>query len=201
MSFKGAAVVMGVASCGKTSVGELLAEKLNAHFIEGDRLHSAANVAKMSAGNPLTDDDRWPWLAAIGQSLAGREACVGSCSALKRVYREAITKAAQRPVYFIYLHGSRELLESRIGARKGHFMPASLLDSQLATLEVPAPDELALRLDISLPVNELVERSKAWLISPPSLRATSPSGEDKAGVLSSSSPEGEVPAGRRGDPL
>jgi gluconokinase len=179
VSFKGAAVVMGVASCGKTSVGELLAEKLNAHFIEGDRLHSAANVAKMSAGNPLTDDDRWPWLAAIGQSLAGREACVGSCSALKRVYRETIAKAAQRPVYFIYLHGSRELLGQRIGARKGHFMPASLLDSQLATLQMPEADELALRLDIALPVNELAERAKAWLVSPPALRATSPPGEDK----------------------
>jgi gluconokinase len=164
VSFKGAAVVMGVASCGKTSVGELLAEKLNAHFIEGDRLHPATNVAKMSAGNPLTDEDRWPWLKAVGESLAGREACVGSCSALKRNYRETITKAAQRPVYFIYLHGSRELLETRIGARKGHFMPASLLDSQLRTLEEPAADELALRLDIALPVQELAEQAKAWLL-------------------------------------
>jgi gluconokinase len=198
VSFKGAAVVMGVASCGKTSVGELLAEKLNAHFIEGDRLHSAANVAKMSAGNPLNDDDRWPWLAAIGQSLAGKEACVGSCSALKRVYREAIAKAAQRPVHFIYLHGSRELLEQRIGSRRGHFMPASLLDSQLRTLEEPTVDELALRLDISLTVNELAEHAKLWLISPPALRATSPSGEDKNSL---SSPEGEVPAGRRGETL
>ena len=165
VSFKGAAVVMGVASCGKTSVGELLAEKLNAHFIEGDRLHPATNVAKMSVGNPLTDEDRWPWLKAIGESLAGREAAVASCSALKRVYREAITKAAQRPVYFIYLHGSRELLESRIGARTGHFMPASLLDSQLATLQMPAPDERALRLDITLPVTELAERAKTWLLT------------------------------------
>jgi gluconokinase len=163
--FTGAAVVMGVASCGKSSVGGLLAEKLHAHFIEGDRLHPATNVAKMSAGNPLTDDDRWPWLTAIGQSLAGREACVASCSALKRVYREAIARAAQRPVYFIYLHGSRELLEQRIVARKGHFMPASLLDSQLATLQMPEPDERALRLDIKLPVNELAERARAWLLA------------------------------------
>lgn len=164
VSFKGAAVVMGVASCGKTSVGELLAEKLSAHFIEGDRLHPATNVAKMSAGNALTDEDRWPWLKAIGESLAGREPAVASCSALKRVYREAISKAAQRPVYFIYLHGSRELLEQRIGARKGHFMPASLLDSQLATLQEPAADELALKLDIALSVTELAERAKAWLL-------------------------------------
>jgi gluconokinase len=163
--FKGAAVVMGVASCGKTSVGELLAEKLNAHFIEGDRLHPATNVAKMSAGNPLTDDDRWPWLKAIGEGLAGREPAIASCSALKRIYRETITKAAQRPVYFIYLHGTREILEQRIGTRKGHFMPPSLLDSQLATLEIPAADEKALRLDISLPVNELAERAKQWLLT------------------------------------
>ncbi len=155
---------MGVASCGKTAVGEMLAEKLSAHFIEGDRLHPATNVAKMSAGNPLTDEDRWPWLKAIGESLAGREACIASCSALKRVYRETIAKAAQRPVYFIYLFGSRELLEQRIGARKGHFMPASLLDSQLATLQEPAEDELALKLDISLPINELAVRAKAWLL-------------------------------------
>lgn len=155
---------MGVASCGKTAVGEMLAEKLSAHFIEGDRLHPATNVAKMSAGNPLTDEDRWPWLKAIGESLAGREACIASCSALKRVYRETIAKAAQRPVYFIYLFGSRELLEQRIGARKGHFMPASLLDSQLATLQEPAADELALKLDISLPINELAVRAKAWLL-------------------------------------
>jgi carbohydrate kinase (thermoresistant glucokinase family) len=155
---------MGVASCGKTSVGELLAEKLNAHFIEGDRLHPAANVAKMSSGTPLNDEDRWPWLNAIGESLAGKEAAVASCSALKRVYREIITKAAQRPVYFIYLHGSRELLEQRIKARKGHFMPASLLDSQLQTLEEPATDELALRLDIAAPVADLAEAAKAWLL-------------------------------------
>lgn len=162
--FTGAAVVMGVASCGKTSVGELLAEKLNAHFIEGDRLHPATNVAKMAAGNALTDDDRWPWLNAVGESLAGREASVASCSALKRVYREAITKAAHRPVYFIYLHGSRELLEKRIGARTGHFMPASLLDSQLQTLQEPAADERALKLDIAMSIGELVSAARNWLI-------------------------------------
>ena len=165
MSFKGAAVVMGVASCGKTSVGELLAEKLNAHFIEGDRLHPATNVAKMSAGNPLTDDDRWPWLAAVGGAIAGREACVASCSALKRVYREAISKAAQRPVYFIFLHGSHDLLASRISDRKGHFMPPSLLESQLKTLEPPAADELAHTLDVVLSVDELATLAKAWLLA------------------------------------
>ncbi len=163
--FKGACVVMGVASCGKTSVGELLAEKLSAHFVEGDRLHPASNVAKMSSGNPLSDEDRWPWLAAIGTSLAGREGAVGSCSALKRVYREAIAKAAQREVYFIYLSGSRELLQERINARQGHFMPPSLLESQLRILEEPAADELALKLDIAEPVTVLAQRAKLWLLS------------------------------------
>jgi gluconokinase len=163
--FKGACVVMGVASCGKTSVGELLAEKLSAHFIEGDRLHPASNVAKMSAGNPLTDEDRWPWLAAVGGALAGREGAVGSCSALKRVYREAIAKAAQRKVYFIYLSGSQELLQERINARQGHFMPPSLLASQLQTLEPPGPDELALTLDIAEPVEVLAQKAKAWLVA------------------------------------
>jgi gluconokinase len=164
VSFKGACVVMGVASCGKTSVGELLAEKLSAHFVEGDRLHPAKNVAKMSAGNPLTDEDRWPWLAAVGGALAGREGAVGSCSALKRVYREAIAKAAQRKVYFIYLSGSRQLLQDRINARQGHFMPPSLLASQLQTLEPPGLDELALTLDIAEPVEVLAQKAKAWLL-------------------------------------
>ena len=156
---------MGVASCGKTSVGELLAEKLSAHFIEGDRLHPATNVAKMSAGHPLTDEDRWPWLAAVGSALAGHEGAVGSCSALKRIYREAIAKAAQRKVYFIYLSGSQELLQERINARQGHFMPPSLLDSQLKTLEEPGADELALKLDIAEPVDVLAEKAKAWLLA------------------------------------
>ncbi len=163
--FKGACVVMGVASCGKTSVAELLAEKLSAHFVEGDRLHPAKNVAKMSVGNPLTDEDRWPWLAAVGASLAGREGAVGSCSALKRIYREAIAKAAHRKVYFIFLSGPRELLQERISARQGHFMPPSLLDSQLRTLEEPAADELALKLDFAEPVEVLAEKAKAWLVT------------------------------------
>ncbi len=154
---------MGVASCGKTSVGERLAEKLDARFIEGDLLHPAANVAKMSAGRPLNDEDRWPWLKAIGEAMAGNEACIASCSALKRVYRETIAKAAQRPVCYIYLHGSRELLDQRIKARTGHFMPASLLDSQLATLEEPGAEENALRLDIASSVNELAEQATTWL--------------------------------------
>ncbi len=162
--FEGAVVVMGVTSCGKTTVGEALATALHAEvFIEGDKLHPPANIAKMSAGIPLTDDDRWPWLTRIGNELAGTGCKVASCSALKRAYRERITIAASRPVAFIFLSGSRELLAERIAARKGHFMPPSLLDSQLATLEIPAPDELAVTIDIALPVAEQVARAAQFL--------------------------------------
>ena len=161
--FKGAAIVMGVTGCGKTTVGEGVAEKLGVAFIEGDKLHPAANVAKMSSGIPLTDEDRWPWLAEIGRDLAGSEGKIVSCSALKRVYRERIAEAAGRSVAFVFLDGSRELLEQRIKARKGHFMPASLLDSQLKTLERPSADENALRLDIVEPVPQLIAKAANWL--------------------------------------
>jgi gluconokinase len=162
--FAGAAVVMGVASCGKTSVGEALAAKLGAAFIEGDRLHPQVNVEKMSAGVPLTDDDRWPWLALVGESLQGRDGRIASCSALKRAYREQIIAKAGRPVAFVFLEGSRDLLEQRIAGRKGHFMPPSLLASQLATLERPAMDERARAFDIARPVEEIVAEASAWLL-------------------------------------
>jgi gluconokinase len=161
--FKSAAVVMGVTSCGKTSLGEALAKKLGAAFIEGDKLHPTANVAKMSAGIPLDDDDRWPWLDQIGNALAGTNGVIASCSSLKRVYRERIAQAAGRPVAFVFLDGSRELLQARINARRNHFMPPSLLESQLKTLETPGSDEDALRLDIVRPVGELVDQAADWL--------------------------------------
>lgn len=164
--FKGAAVVMGVAGCGKTTVGEALAQALGLRwFIEGDKLHPEANIAKMSAGVPLTDEDRWPWLTRIGTALAGSDGKIATCSALKRIYRERIAEAAGRPVAFVFLDGARETLEKRMRERKGHFMPASLLDSQLATLERPAPDERALRLDIDLPPAMLVAQARDWLLS------------------------------------
>ena len=162
--FRGAAVVMGVASCGKTVVGEGLAQRLGVRFVEGDRLHPAANVAKMSSGTPLTDEDRWPWLAEVGASLRGEDGVIASCSALKRAYREHIAAAAQRPVSFVFLDGSRELLERRIAQRKGHFMPPSLLASQLATLERPTAEERAGRFDIDQPVETIVGQAAAWLL-------------------------------------
>jgi len=157
-------VVMGVASCGKTSVGEVLAARLAATFIEGDRLHPKANVERMSAGIPLTDDDRWPWLSQVGASLQGRDGRIASCSALKRAYREHIVAKAGRPVAFVFLDGAKGLLEQRIAAREGHFMPASLLASQLATLQRPAADERAKAFDIGRPVDEIVAEASAWLL-------------------------------------
>jgi gluconokinase len=161
--FKGAAVVMGVASCGKTTVGEALAVKLGAKFVEGDRLHPPENVAKMSKGIPLTDEDRWPWLTQVGKSLAGTSGVIGSCSALRKSYRDLIVKSAGRPVAFIHLHGDKALLEKRIAERKGHFMPPSLLDSQLATLEIPGDDEHAITINIALPLAEQMARAEAFL--------------------------------------
>jgi gluconokinase len=162
-AFTGAVVVMGVASCGKTTIGQSLAEHLGIRFVEGDALHSPESIAKMSRGEPLTDDDRWPWLARVGQSLRGGEGAVASCSALKRRYREAIAAAAGRPVLFIHLHGSRDALARRISGRKGHFMPPSLLDSQLATLEMPGSDEPAITLDIDATPDHIITAAEAFL--------------------------------------
>jgi len=161
--FQGAVVVMGVSSCGKTSVAEALAHKLGARFVEGDQLHPPANVEKMSAGIALSDADRWPWLQLVGEALRGDVATVVSCSALKRSYREYITHAAQRRVSFVFLDGDKALLQRRISQRKNLFMPASLLDSQLATLEPPTADEDARRFDVVKPVMALVDDAYAWL--------------------------------------
>ncbi|TAU03877.1 gluconokinase [Rhizobium ruizarguesonis] len=147
-----AIIVMGVSGCGKSSVGEKLAEALHLAFVEGDARHPAANVEKMSKGIPLTDEDRMPWLDRIGEeikaSLEKSEGIIVSCSALKRLYRDRLRTAAGGNLYFVYLEGSRALLMKRMGERKGHFMPASLLDSQLATLEVPTGEPGVVTVDI-----------------------------------------------------
>jgi gluconokinase len=164
MIFSGAAVVMGVASCGKTTLGEALAEKLHVTFVEGDKLHSPENVAKMSKGIPLTDDDRRPWLGRVGETLAGSGGAIASCSALKKIYRDRIAEKAGRPVAFLLLHGDKALLQKRIARRPGHFMPASLLDSQLATLEIPGADENAVNIDIALPLEVQVQQAVKFLM-------------------------------------
>jgi gluconokinase len=143
-----AVVVMGVSGAGKTTIGRGLAERLGWDFAEGDDLHPAANVAKMAAGEPLTDCDRLPWLAQIARWIDreienGRHGVI-TCSALKRAYRDRL----RRPeVLFVYLSLPRSELERRMATRRGHFMPASLLDSQLAALEPPDTDESALRVE------------------------------------------------------
>ncbi len=154
-----AIVVMGVAGSGKTSVGEALAARYGVPFRDADEFHPPANIAKMSAGTPLNDDDRWPWLDAIGAAIHDAEpnGIVVACSALKRIYRERILKAAGRPVQFVFLDGSLATLRSRIGNRRGHFMPPSLLDSQLATLERPAADEPVVTVSVEPPLDAVVD--------------------------------------------
>ncbi len=144
-------VIMGVSGCGKSTVAALLAGRLGWPFEEGDALHPQANVAKMAAGHPLTDDDRRPWLELVAgwiedQLDQGRSGIV-TCSALKRSYRDLLNRRGS-DVVFVYLAGDRQTIAGRLAVRHGHFMPLSLLDSQFADLEEPAPDEPFLRVDV-----------------------------------------------------
>lgn len=141
-------VVMGVSGCGKSDIGQRLADALQIAFVEGDAWHSVANVARMAAGIPLTDDDRAAWLATLRDQIARSDAMVLSCSALKRRYRDVL-REGDPALFFIELDGARALIEERMRARRGHFMPTSLLDSQFRDLEPLQPDEAGLRVDIS----------------------------------------------------
>ncbi|MCS5717837.1 gluconokinase [Herbiconiux sp. CPCC 205763] len=154
---------MGVSGSGKSLIGSGLAARRGWAFIDGDDLHPELNVAKMTAGIPLTDDDRWPWLDIVSATLAGStDGIVMACSALRRAYRDRIRAAAPDAV-FLELTGSRELLWQRMSARPGHFMPASLLDSQLATLESLAPDEAGAQVSIEGGPAEVLDRVDAAL--------------------------------------
>lgn len=140
---------MGVSGCGKTSIGQGFARQIGADFIDGDDLHPVENVAKMARGAPLDDMDRKPWLHLVASELnAGTGAVVIGCSALKKQYRDWIRHGAGGDVAFLHLDGTRDLIARRMGARKGHFMPLKLLDSQFAALEPPTQDELCVRVDI-----------------------------------------------------
>lgn len=166
-------VVMGASGSGKTTVGEALAAHCHRRFVDADDLHPPQNRAKMRRGEALDDEDRWPWLDRVGEVLAegsvtgatsGPGGVVVACSALRRAYRDRL-RAAAPGVVFIHLHGPKELLASRVDSRYGHFMPAALLDSQLATLEPLQPDEAGGVVEIGLAPEQQVARA-ARLLDP-----------------------------------
>jgi gluconokinase len=154
-------VVMGVSATGKSAVGEPLAEELGCEFIEGDELHPRRNIEKMSQGIALTDEDRWPWLQAIAEMVAvkdvGGTSTVVTCSALKRSYRDVLRDAAS--TFFVHLDAPFEVLEQRMSHRTRHFMPTTLLRSQVATLEPLGDDEPGAVIDVTPPLDEVVEEA------------------------------------------
>ncbi|MFO1110252.1 MAG: gluconokinase [Bradyrhizobium sp.] len=155
-----ALIVMGVSGAGKSTVAEALSARLGWRCEDGDRFHPASNVAKMSAGEPLTDEDRWPWLKAIADEIdrlcGKRQHAVVACSALRRAYREVLVHGRE-DVRIVFLDGAKEVIAARLAARKGHFMPPGLLDSQFRTLERPAPEEDAVTVSIDATVEAIVD--------------------------------------------
>lgn len=157
-------VIMGVSGSGKSTIGAPLADRLGVPFVDGDDLHPKSNVEKMAAGHPLTDEDRWPWLAKVGQALADAEGTglVVACSALKRSYRDAILSEEPRAV-FLHLTAPREVIADRLSHRGGHFMPTSLLDSQLDTLEPLHDDEPGAAVTVTGGVDAIIDDAVATL--------------------------------------
>jgi gluconokinase len=155
-----ALVVMGVSGSGKSTIAEYLATRLGWRYVDGDLFHPPANVAKMSAGHPLTDEDRWPWLRAIAAEIdrlaaAGTRAVV-ACSALKRAYRNILVHGRD-DIRIVFLDGTQDLIAKRLAARKGHFMPPGLLDSQFRTLEPPRPSERPVTVSIDASVDGIAD--------------------------------------------
>lgn len=155
-----ALVVMGVSGSGKSTIAEHLAARIGWHYVDGDLFHPPANVAKMSAGHPLTDEDRWPWLRAIAAEIdrlaaAGARAVV-ACSALKRAYRDILVHGRD-DVRIVFLNGTKDLIAQRLAARKGHFMPPGLLDSQFKTLDPPQAGERPITVSIDASVDGIVD--------------------------------------------
>jgi gluconokinase len=162
---------MGVAGSGKSTIGEALAARLGWRYEDGDAFHPASNVAKMSAGQPLTDEDRWPWLKAIADEIdrlsASHERAVVACSALRRIYRDILVHG-RHDIGIVYLEGTQALIGDRLGRRKGHFMPPGLLASQFKTLEPPTPDEHPITVSIDASVEAIVDDIVTQLKSGPS---------------------------------
>ncbi|MDO9637600.1 MAG: gluconokinase [Pseudotabrizicola sp.] len=158
-------VIMGVAGCGKSSVGDGLSARLGIAYRDGDDLHPAQNVDKMRAGIQLTDEDRWPWLDRVAAVLAQEAPVIVGCSALRHSYRDRLRAGAGGSVQFIHLSGSRDLIAARMAARTGHYMPASLLDSQFAALEPPGPEE-AQTVAIDQPLPALIDTIATYLKGP-----------------------------------
>lgn len=160
------AVVMGVSGCGKTTIAAGLARRFGWTLLEGDSFHPASNIAKMAAGTPLTDEDRWPWLRAIAaradELRAQGTSVVVACSALKRAYRDILI-GERKDAVLIYLRGSKDVIAARMAARKGHFMPPDLLDSQFATLQEPGPDEHPVVADVSQTPDAIIDGITAQL--------------------------------------
>ena len=160
MSVPRTLILMGVCGCGKTLIGSMLAERLGGVFEDADDFHPAPNKAKMTAGIPLTDEDRWPWLQAIADEIdrlcASGERAVLACSALKRAYRDILVHGRD-DIRIVFLDGSQELIAERLAARKGHFMPPDLLASQFRTLERPGANERPIIVSIDAPVEQIVD--------------------------------------------
>lgn len=161
----GRIVLMGVAGCGKSSVGAALAQRMGLRYRDGDDLHPPENVAKMRAGTPLTDADRWPWLDAIALELHDDPDLIVGCSALRRIYRDRLRAGAGGRLRFVHLAGDKALIAARMQQRKGHYMPTTLLDSQFATLEPPDATE-ALTVTIDQPLPSLIDQIAAYLKEP-----------------------------------
>lgn len=157
-------VVMGVSGCGKSTVAAGLARQLGAQMIEADALHGADNLAKMRAGEPLTDEDRWPWLARVGLAMkrSGTPVFV-SCSALRRVYRQRLLVSAKAPIGFIHLHTDQSVIGERVSQRADHFMPVSLLDSQMQLLEPLSDDEMGIVVNINQAIERVVGDAMSYV--------------------------------------
>lgn len=158
---------MGVSGCGKSTIGSALGLDLNVPFLDGDHYHTPEAVEKMRGGQPLTDEDRWPWFARLTKEMKlaadQRGKSITACSALKRAYRDYLTEQAGEPIAFIHLSGSKKVIAERQADRPGHYMPAGLLDSQFATLELPDADENVLSVSVDQPVETIVSDTLAAL--------------------------------------